>query len=893
MSFRPPLLACLVLRLIPQPHRDYVSGDLHEEYAESVLPCRGRFAASMWFFGQSVRTVIAFVHRPPITMRRRTRLWPAREVRFAYRSLRRCPGFALLAVATLAVGIGATTSVFSAANWILFRPVPGVRNPGGIVVVSFQNTEGEATGVSRVNLQDLASSTPGLTHMAGHTTLAIQASSAVLSPIALLGEAVNGDYFELLGVRAELGRVISRAEADDGVSEAVTVLSYDLWNREFGRSPDVVGSTVRLNGHPFRVVGVTDRRFQGVDRMASVDLWVPGARYADLRHAPAALGWTTDSRAPRIFTGVLGRLADGVKPGVVENQLRTAMAGLSGAYPDENGIYEVYVPTVFEGIGLEPWLRGSVTATVRTFFAVAAIVLLIGCANVANLLIVRGVRRRCEIALRRALGAAKGQLYLQHLIESLLLSVPATLLGLWFATALNRFVWSAGFLTTGPLPTIAVDGRVAAFAGGVAVLTTLSFGLVPALAASGVDVVEHLKVSARTASRRVTLLQGSLTVVQLALSLSLLTAAVGLVRTVVNLHHVDLGFSPEGITLYTLDPAPQGYSSDAFADFHLDVLQAVRRVPGVTASAAVYEPFSGLLTFVRVNPPDKSAEPIRVRGNWIADEYFEVMGIPILEGRGFRPNAIRSGSRDASDAAILSERMAYDLFGHRSAIGRTVTVGSFSGTVVRRVVGVVGDVVSWDRRSNPPAMVYLPLADMPIGWATLLIRTPMPRDALDRAVVEAVADVDPNVPITRSDAMTNRVERSLAQELSLTRLVRLLAALAAGLAGVGLYSVIAYVTAERTKEFGIRVALGASRGGIVRIVMRRSLLFGAIGVVLGVMASAAFSQVFRNRLFGVDVLDPASLGLAAAALLALSTAAAVAPALTALGVDPVKSLGSE
>jgi predicted permease len=889
VSARPPVLVRLLLRIVPEPHRTFVAGDLYEEFSEYVVPRRGLIIGSLWLLGQALRTVVAFSrHRS-----RRPRL-PLATLRIghAYRSLRRRPGLVLLASTTLGVGIGAATSVYSAADWILFRPVTGVRDPDQVVVISFQSADGSVEGISLPNLHDLAAGTSGISHTAAFATMSVQAGADPMQPASLLAHIVTGGYFDLLGIEAAAGRLLTPAEADGTDAAAVVVMSYDLWTRDFGAAADVIGSDLRINGRPYTVIGVMDAAFTGVDRLADVDLWLPGGQYSALRHAPDALGWRTDAREARLFQVTLARLAPGTDAPVAEAQLHTAMSGLVRTHPEANQIYETHVPVVFEGLGLRPHDREGIRGTVASFTIVVLVTLLIACANVANLLVVRGLKRRGELAVRRALGATGAHLYVQHVLEALLLAIPAAGFGLLFAAGLNRWFWATGFVPTGPLPDIRIDWRVALFAAVLTVVTAISFSVLPAFAAVRSNVAAQLSAVSRSASGTIGRLQGTLIISQLALSLSLVATALVLVRTITNLQRVDIGFVPGRVMVYHLDPGPQGYPSPQYGVFHQDVVERMERESGMTAASGAYEPFGGIVGYVAVGPNGVAGDDrIHVQGNWVASDYFNVLSVPVIAGRSFDAAPVRFAEHDAADpTVIVSRQMAEQLFGDENVLGRAITVQSFAEPRERRIVGVVGDVVEWNPRRPAPPMVYLPLSDMPMGRAALLVRTGLsPADA-DRAVISAVAGVDPNVPVSPAGRIADRIAQSMAQERSLARVLTVLALLASGLAGIGLYSIVAYLTTQRTKEFGIRVALGARESRIVYAVMLPSLSLGVWGTAVGFIASLALSRVISSRVFGVAALDPVSLGWAALAMLLLSVGAAIIPAWTTLRVDPVRSL---
>ena len=892
MSRRPPLLGRALLRMLPEEHRDYVAGDLLEEYDTHVVARMGPLRARAWLVGQSLRSLLAFWIRPPHTTPPGGPGRPLFELRFAARGVLRQPGFSLLAVLTLATGIGAATSVFSVANWLLIRPLPGVVDQERLVVVQYQLPDGNETGISPANLRDLAAGAPALSHLAGHTWVTIQASLGGQPATTLRGEAVTGSYFELLGARPALGRLIAAEEADADDGQQVVVLSYRLWTSAFDASPAVIGRTIRLNGLPFTVIGVTEPGFNGTDRLEAIDLWVPAAREPELEHTPASADYTSENRAAKYLMRSVGRLASGASPQTAQAQLRATMASLVAAYPDENGIYADYVPTVFEGIGLRIWSRTALSDTLKALSLAVLLVLMLASANVTGLMVVREIRRQGETAIRRALGAGRIQLMVHRALEAGLIAAPAVALGLVIAHGLNRLLWSTGLRATGPLEGIGLDWRVGAVGAALGLVSVLGIAVATTASDDATGLAERLKASARTGTRKLSRLQGALTIGQLGLSLSLLAAASLLARSVYNLASVDLGLSPDGVAVHLLDASPQGYDTEEAFDFLVRVLEEVRRAnPELVASLAQYEPFSSSTFSARVSPAGSEAV-VEASFVWVADDYFEVLGIPILEGRELEPDEVQRAATSADPVPIvLNRRLARSLFGEASAVGRHITIRLF-GTHDARVVGVAGDVFHASAREAPPPQIHLPVNPRR-PMATLLTRSRRDPRQVSELVTEAVRAVDPDVPVYRSSSMSAQIERTMAEERTLLRLLGVLAIVAIGLAGVGLHSVIRYAVEQRVREFGIRLALGAESRRLVATVMCQALGFGAAGLVAGLAVTVLLVRVIRSHLFGVVGLDPLSLALAAAILLAIVVLSSTLPALTATRVDPARTLVTE
>jgi len=896
VSPRPPALGRALLRLLPPPHRDYLAGDLEEEYVDVVLPRAGKLRADLWFVWQAARSVASFarprgglaglrVSSPPVL----------RETRYALRALLRRPGFSALAIVTLAVGIGTTSSVFSVADAVLLREVPGVERPEELATVRFayEGGRGEAP-VSLPNLRDLGQASPGVASIAGFSRALLQVSAEGLPARNAWSQIVTGDYFELLGVHAARGRLFTAQEADAPDGPALVVLSDAFWRRVYQGDPEALGRTLRINGLPFTVVGVAPPEFRGVERLDSLDLWVPASQHVALRHGRGIPGWELDGRGAAHFANTLIRVAPGVSTEETQRQLRAAMARLVEAYPDVNETYQEALPTVEAGIGLAAQDRARLDPILRVLAGLVGVILLVTCANVANLLVLRGLRRREETALRRALGATRAHLVVQNLAEALLLAVPAAMLGLGIAEGVNAVLWTTGLFPDGVATHAAIDGRVFAFASGLGVLTAITFGLLSALLLAGGDQQAALRGTRRTSSRIAAALQGGLSVTQLALSLALVGGVLVLGRTAVNLTSVDVGFSAENVLAMEVDPGSQGYRAeevDRFRNALVDRVGASSAVESV--AAASFPPFGHVAMQLEVRDPADATRLLPVRADWVTDGFFEILGVPTVAGRTFTSDEVTSMS-EGSRPLVLGRRMAERLFvTPERAVGRTVDAEIFGQPMSGHVVGVVEDIIDSDLRRDPYPKVYVAMPGSPLTLTTLLVRTRRPLDAAAAEVRDILGGIDPDVPLGSVTELSSRVGAATVRERTFARLAALLAAIAILLAGVGLYSVVAYAAAQRRREFGIRIAVGASGVGITRLVLRHALLFGAGGVALGIGIFAAGSRVLASVLFGVAALDPPSLAAASALLLAVAVGASLAPARAATRVDPALTLRSD
>jgi len=873
-----------------------VAGDLEEEYAETVLPSRGALRADLWFWGQTVRTLWAF-RRGPGGRGGPPFLPPIlRDFAHARRGLLRRPGFALLAVGTLAVGIGAVTSVFGLTDAILLRPVRGVQAPEHLATLHFRAVDGsDETAVSLANLQDLEAGAPAVVRIAGYTGTTFQASGEGLAPRNVHGEVVTGGYFPLLGVTASKGRLFAVDEIDGVDGPAVVVLSNRFWRGALGADEDVVGRTLRLNGTTFTVIGVAAPGFKGTDRLDDVELWVPGSRYATLRHLEGRPGYDPESRRLNHFMRSVIRVREDATDAQAEAELRAAMARLIEVHPDEYGIYAELVPTVDRGIGLDVGTRRRLSSILRILAVLALVVLGVACANVAGLLLLQGFRRQGETAVRRALGAAPGHLAVRHLVEAFLLAFPAAALGLALSMAMNAAMGKSGLFPDGVGEQVTMDFRVFAFAVGTAAVTALVFGAVPALLAARVDVNAALKAARRPSSTATRSLQSGLIVVQLSLAVVLVAGAVLLGRTVENLNSVQLGFEPEGVLAFQYDPGPQGYGADEIARFHRAVLEKAGAFPGVAAAAAdTYAPFSFWGFGVELRHPVDPSRKASARLDWVSDGFFSLLAVPVLAGRAFtRDETLPSAGKDPQ-VAVLGRTLALELFGTpERALGRRLDFASSRMPSHPVVVGVVEDFIDGNLRRDPRAKLYLPLPGAAQSPATLLLRTPRPVAEVESDVRRALASADPNVPVLYRMDLSEGLSRATARERTFLDLFAQLSAVAVLLAVAGLYSVVAYAAAQRRREFGVRLALGASGLRLTRLIIGHSLSMGVAGVGVGVGLALLGRQVLAGVLFGVEALDLPSLGAAAGVLLAVAFLAGVIPALQAMRVDPAAVLRAE
>jgi putative ABC transport system permease protein len=786
------------------------------------------------------------------------------DLRYAARQLRKAPGFTAVAVVTLALGIGANTAMFSLVRGVLLRPLP---YPQAERLVT--------TSLSLPDFDDLRRAATVFDETA------VWASNLYVLGGEGAGEQVRGAivserFFPMLG-GAALGRALTAAEARDNV----VVLGHRLWARRFGGDPAVVGRTIRLSGEAYTVVGVMGPEFQFPS--GQFDLWLP---------MDAAMGKAPDqlkNRSLRIFRA-LGRLAPGVTLAQAQGQATAIAARLAQEHPQTN-----------EGIGIEltpiyDRLVGGVRTALLVLMGVVALVLLIASANVANLLLARAKSREREIAIRTALGAGRGRLVRQLLTESLLLSAVGSLLGILLARWILDVLPTIGGADIPRLASVRLDLGVLAFTAAVAVATGLLFGLAPAWQAVRTEATPGLREGGRgssgPAARR---LRAVLTAAEVALALIVLVGAGLLVQSLVRLLHVDAGFSADHLLTFNVamvGPAPRTPAQRAA--LAREIVTRVSQLPGVEAAGGG----TGLppvtpqraTGFVAEGVAESTAEQRRGYFLAVTPDYFRALGTRVREGRAFTDG----DGAGAPEVIVLNHSLARRLYGDRGAVGRRLKlVNPDQGDGWRTVVGVVDDVRYSGLDDPGEAALYTPFAQTPFPWTYVMVRTQGPPMALATAIRQTVTAVDPSLEAAALKPMADVVAETVSQPRFNVLLLSALAGLALVLAAVGIYGVISYSVVQRTKEIGIRMALGADRGDLVRLVTGESLRLAGVGVVAGLLGAAASARVLASLLFEVQPTDAMTYASAAGFLVLVALAASAVPAWRATRVAPVSALRAE
>ena len=809
------------------------------------------------------------------------------DLRYALRSLARTPGFTAVAVLVISLGVGTTTASFSIANWLLLRPVPGVHDDGRLATVWFGHwSDGGGVSpsfLSYPNYADVMRSVTALSGLAGYQVASAAVGGAGAAAHNVSGGFVTANYFEVLGARLQLGRAFTADEDRPPDGTAVAVISDRLWSDMFNRDPAVLRKTIRVNGRQFSVIGVTARGFQGTERAGRDDIWLPGNTHVYVRHLSPPASMT--GRSGIGFYEFVARLAPGATFEQAEAQLQAGTRHLAELHPDVNEQYAAEVrPVLFPGIGSHALGRRPLAATMRLLVGVTALVLLIACANVANLLLFRGITARGDVAVRRALGASLGRVVRQHLAASTLLGLAGGALGIVLALWLVGLFEGVRFVAS-EVHSVSLDWRVLAFACGASLVTGVIAGLAPAWSAGRADPLPLLKAGGPTETGRRAPLRRALAVAQLAIGVVLLVGALLFVRTLQRLAAVDLGFDPTGVTVFSAEPHDQGYSPERTRAYWEEFSRRLRATPGLQSVAlASVVPFVGPGWGARIRAAGKpDVPPFHVGANQVSPEFFATLKIRLLRGAGF----VRSDS--GQDVVVLNQTLARRLFGSGDPVGQLVEIDG--GHQLHRVVGVAADSRWRSLDQDPGPFVYRPLA---LNHPRMLLVRSVLADRETAAAIERIAaELDSSLPVAFIKPITGGIADDLSERHLFAKMLGLFGAIALGLAAAGLYGLVGFGVALRTREFGIRTALGAEPASILRLVLREAALLAAVGVALGLAAAALGTPVIQSRLYGVSALDPVSYAGAAAALALVAFVASLRPARMATRVDPVKALRYE
>jgi predicted permease len=819
-----------------------------------------------------------------------------RTLRIAFRSLRSAPGFTTVAVVTLALGIGVNATIFSLVNAVLYRPLP-VEAPDRLVnLYGHSVTSASHDALSYPNFLDYREQAETLDGVMAHTnffaSLSVRGSSELV-----VGELVTRDYFRVLGVAPALGRAFAEDEFAAAGAGPVAVLSHTFWQTRFGGDPGIIGRTFRMNGTVFTVVGVAPRGFGGMFPAVTAQMWIPMSMVDDVeplgnqRFTGGPGGSFLDSRG-RHFLWIKGRMKPGVELPAVRAEMEAIAARLSAQYPEPNERERVTVLRTSE-VAINPDFDGTVAPAGLLLLGAVGLVLLVACANLANMMLARATSKRRDHALRLALGAGRRRLIGQLLAESSLVALAggavATLLALWMTGVIARF--------QPPLPIeigldITPDWRVLAFTFVAALATGVAFGLVPAIRASRPDLVPALKdIDGGTAGgrRRIELRDG-LVVAQVALSLTLLVVGALMARSLAEAARVDLGYDADRTAFIGLALEMNGYDREAGGALVENGRRRLAELPGVEAvGLASRVPQSlnnnGFGLFIDGHPSTAEDRPIVLDGAYVDEHYADALGLRLLRGRG-----IESADRDQTRrVAVITETMARELWPEEDALGREFRI-SREGEPFQ-VVGIVEDYKVDTPGEAPKRYLHLPMR-RDLLFANYLVRTATPADRLVPTLERELRVLDPDLVFLDTGTLRDLADVRTFPIRAGAWLIGVFGVLALLLAAVGLYGVIAFAVSRRVREIGIRKALGAETGAVVGLVVRRGMVLVGIGGALGAILAAAAASMLGSVLF-VGVFDPLSFAAALALLALVAALAHWVPAHRAASVDPMVALRGE
>lgn len=828
-------------------------------------------------------------------------LW--RDLRYTGRTMRKNPLFVLFVVVTLALGIGANTTVFTLINTFILNPLP-VPNSSELAAVAMAEVKSTskskaALPLSYADLKDYQARNEVFSSLAGYSSVRVVTLQAPTvregtggdrsGPASerMFSELVTGNYFSTLGLKPALGRFFLPEEDGAPGAHAVAVMNYGTWQTRFGAASGIVGKTLRLNHLVFTVIGVAPPKFIGVNSLFGPDLWIPSAMAEQL--LPNEMRDALTDRAKAVFQGI-GRLRPGVSRVQAQANIATIASALAREYPEANQGHTATVRPIMDlffgsaGTGSMPILFGSMVLLV-----VVGIVLLIACSNVANLLLARSAARQQEVAIRLAIGASRARLVRQFLTESVFLGALSGLVGLLIGYVGLRVLWS--FLpSSSNFIAPKMDATVFIFALAVSLLTGFLFGTIPALRASRISVAEGLKEEAHTIgkSRSRIAFANVLLVGQVAFSFLLLVTAALFLRSIGRAYDLDPGFQSKNLALFMTNPGQAGYAKAQTKAFYKDVRERVAAIPGVqSVSWASNLPLWGrIANGLRVEGREQrsQSDTITTVVNTVDLNYFKAAGVAIDKGRGFT----RMDREDSTPVAIVNEKLARDYWPDQEALGKRIQLPGEK--IMRQIVGIAR-TANYSTLAEPPQLcVYVPLEQNYSDAMTLYVRSTGDPEQIIMPVQRAVRAAGPRILVTDTRTGRQIIDGGLFQAKIGVALLSVFGLLALGLASIGLYGIMAYSVNQRKREIGLRMALGAARESILRLILKQGMSLVLTGVAIGFGVAMLVGSLLTRMLYGVSASDPISVAGAALVLLAVGLVACYLPARWASRVDPLMAL---
>jgi predicted permease len=815
------------------------------------------------------------------------------DLRYGARMLWKKPGFASIAVLTLALGIGANTAIFTLVNAVFLQPIP-VAEPARLMSVfgtdeNNRSPQTDASPISWLNFKDYRDQNDVFTGMIAFQFIGLNFSS-VGEPQQITGMIVTGNYFDLLGVKAAIGRTFLPEEDRTPGTHPVVVLNYGAWQRRFGADPAIVGRAIKLNGLDYTVVGVAAEGFKGTSAIGGVDCWVP-----TMMHDRVLTGvfreWFNERRP--LILNVIGRL----KPGVTQPQAETAMRvigrRLEQDFPNDNDKRNVTLIPLNQST-VPPQLRSVFLRAGGLMLTVVGLVLLIACANVANLLLARATARRKEIALRMALGAGRARLIRQLLTESLLLALAGGVVGLLLALAGRNLLWAfrPPGVNAGDI-NLSIDPRVLGYTLLLSLLTGVIFGLAPALQASRAELVTELKEKGAQVARgsRWLSLRNLLVVGQVALSLVALIGAGLFLRSLGAAQRIDPGFETEKLLVFSVDAGAQGYDRARGIEHYRRLVERVEAIPGVVSAAiASGRPFAwGFMrsVFVEGQEPSRGGRGILTVAGAVDPRYFETMRIPLMRGRNFT----EADRENTPPVVVINEAMANRFWPNQDAVGKRFRF--FGNDVPQEVVGVVKNSTVRNIGEDPRPIAYQSLLQDFPSQATLHARTAGDPSGLLATVQREAQALDRAMPLLAPATISQLIREGLWAARMGAALLSVFGMLALILASIGIYGVLAFSVSQRTSEFGIRLALGARPSDVLRLALGQTLTLVVAGAVIGVTGGLILTRMVANLLYGVSAVDPVAFIGMPLLLLLVALLASYLPARRATKIDPMIALRTE
>lgn len=882
--------------VLPREEREIILGDLEELHRSWKARDGSKRAAGRYLHWLVASVGVRSLERARtafVGTGRAVRRWgngggPFWDAKRVLRALRRQPTFVVVATLTLGAGLGSAGAVFSVVNQLLLRPLPGVSEPNEGAYLEFISEDRRNVGVSGPVAQQIRESATLLDGIATFDYVGLHVSVGDDNATEARGYTIYGDYFEVLGVRPAAGRLLTPEETGPDADPFRVVISERLAQRLFGGAEEAVARQAELNGDSYTVLGVAGDDFVGTDRSWQIDVWVPRSAYVPLTGFSAERLWATDSSLNQDF---ILRAAAGVRLESAEAEINAILSGLAetGAIPGEQAGSGGPSARVHPGLNVTPVMRPLVRTALAVLSLAGVLILLIPCANVANLLVIRALNARGQMAVRRALGASRTRVVSHALAESFLLAVLGAVAGIGVAFLIGTTLQGHSLWGLPALEGFALDRRVWTFGLAALVITALLSGTLPAVVAARFDPAAALTDAGAQTTGRHRWIRHGISTVQIALSMTLLVGSVLLARTVMNVYAVDSGLDVSGVQVVSIkDWRREPITLGDLAILEDELVNSLVAIKGVREAAlqSFYGPYNGFLPS-RITTVDQTLDEARVvASHWVTPGWFEMFDVRPVAGRVLRPS---DAERSGAPPIVLTAPLAQALFGTTNAVGRTVRRG-IRDLEEAVVIGVVGELRMVDPTDPPDEAYFLPYPGGQAMPITVLVATEPGRP---NVLVDVQAELErllPDLSVPQPTPLAGRIDQQIGEQRLLARLLSIFSGIAVLLSGVGLYGVMAYAVQGRKRELGIRLALGANGSRLARLVFRSAGATTGVGIALGLIGAYALSRLVQSRLFGVTALDPATYVGGAALLALIALLAGWAPLRAAARIDVSETL---